>query len=231
MKEGRVVRAMEKEGGLIKTIIAKGLFKKESDLSAFLGMRVETAKGEEGVIASGFGKAGAFKAFFAQGLSEPQPNDPIFLYFQKFVNDPSKKMHQLPNKPKKVLAPSAEPPPPPVVEKEEGAFLVEGGESSSSSSSSNNVVYVERVGEIDAVKPGDMAIVKGLFSMEEDIKKFIGLKVAVQGEEATEGCVVGPFGKGGKSKVQFSSSLTAVLQGRKVTLFVPEALALPETPS
>lgn len=72
---------------------------------------------------------------------------------------------------------------------------------------------------MDNVKPGDLCIVKGLFSMEENIKLFVGMRVVAE-EEGTEGCIVGPFGKGGKAKVQFNSTFTGSI-GSKVTLFVP----------
>lgn len=71
---------------------------------------------------------------------------------------------------------------------------------------------------VDVVKPGDLVIVKGLFALEEDIKLFVGMRVVA--DTGTEGCIVGPFGKGGKSKVQFNSTFSGAA-GTKVTLYVP----------
>lgn len=41
--------------------VGKGLFKKETDISQFVGLRVRTEAGEEGTIQSSFGKSGKFK--------------------------------------------------------------------------------------------------------------------------------------------------------------------------
>jgi selenocysteine-specific elongation factor len=57
------------------TIIGKSLFKKESDMSLFVGLRVHTRAGQVGTIVASFGKGGKFKAHF------PTPNiiDPLFI--------------------------------------------------------------------------------------------------------------------------------------------------------
>lgn len=78
--------------------------------------------------------------------------------------------------------------------------------------------FEERSGVVDVVKPDDLVIVKGLFALEEDIKLFVGMRVVA--DSGTEGCIVGPFGKGGKSKVQFNSTFSGAV-GAKVTLYVP----------
>jgi len=46
-------------------VIAKSLFKKETDMSPFVGLKIHTRTGQEGVIDSSFGKSGKFKATFA----------------------------------------------------------------------------------------------------------------------------------------------------------------------
>lgn len=46
------------------TVIGKSLFKKETDMNLFLGLRVYTRYGQQGVIDSSFGKSGKFKATF-----------------------------------------------------------------------------------------------------------------------------------------------------------------------
>ena len=75
-----------------------------------------------------------------------------------------------------------------------------------------------RFGTVDAVRQGDLVIAKGFFSMEEDIRKYVGLRVVPTEGEAPEGCVVGPFGKGGKAKVQFSSTFAGTV-GTPLTLY------------
>ena len=93
-REG-VVDRVEKDG---TTAVCKGLFKRETDLSPFVGMRVRTAGGNEGTIASSFGKSGKFKVEFRAPLA---PGDrTLTLEFKKYVFDPEKKaMHQPPPPP------------------------------------------------------------------------------------------------------------------------------------
>jgi len=54
-------------------VVGRALFKKETDMSQFVGLRVHTRAGQEGVIESSFGKSGKFKAAFAR----PQCIDPF----------------------------------------------------------------------------------------------------------------------------------------------------------
>ncbi|ELR21543.1 selenocysteinespecific elongation factor, putative [Acanthamoeba castellanii str. Neff] len=54
------------------TVIGRGFFKKETDLTIFLGLKVEASTGEVGVLESPFGKTGKFKVHFPQGV----PKDP-----------------------------------------------------------------------------------------------------------------------------------------------------------
>ena len=72
------------------------MFKKESDLTAFLGMRVWTPKNECGVIEGGFGKSGKFKVYFSDG-TKSEANDKLALRFKKYVFEhdaQAKKMQQ-----------------------------------------------------------------------------------------------------------------------------------------
>jgi selenocysteine-specific elongation factor len=48
--------------------ICKGMFKRETDLSLFQGMKVFTDRCEEGTISGWFGKSGKFKVFFKDGV-------------------------------------------------------------------------------------------------------------------------------------------------------------------
>lgn len=47
------------------SIIGRNFFKKETDMSLFVGMKIFTKYGQEGVIDAPFGKSGKFKATFA----------------------------------------------------------------------------------------------------------------------------------------------------------------------
>jgi selenocysteine-specific elongation factor len=53
----------------VKTVIGKGMFKKETDMTIFQGLRVFTSRGEIGTIAGAFGKSGKFKVCLKDGVS------------------------------------------------------------------------------------------------------------------------------------------------------------------
>ena len=80
------------------TVIGKGMFKKETDLTMFTGMKVWTKRGEVGTIEGGFGKSGKFKVHFPDGVA-PQGDGGeairLFLRFKRYVFDKeAKKMIQ-----------------------------------------------------------------------------------------------------------------------------------------
>jgi len=52
------------------TIIGKDLFKKETRIDLFVGLKVQLSTGEWGTIESPFGQSGKFKAYFPGGLGE-----------------------------------------------------------------------------------------------------------------------------------------------------------------
>jgi selenocysteine-specific elongation factor len=104
-------------------VIGRSLFKKETDMSQFVGLKVHTRAGQEGVIDSSFGKSGKFKATFANpnkassfaaalgagktlsearlapSLSTPPPpinaGDVLFLHSRKYIfSDSSSRFSQ-----------------------------------------------------------------------------------------------------------------------------------------
>ena len=96
-------------------VIGKSMFKKETNMSLFAGMKVHLSTGESGVIEGGFGQSGKFKIRIPAGLQEstqsqmkekskkkndsgpPNDNNPpitITLDFKKYIFDPQKKMIQ-----------------------------------------------------------------------------------------------------------------------------------------
>ena len=90
-REGRIER-IEKDG---MTAVCTGLFKKETDLSLFTGMRVTSAGGAEGEISGSFGKTGKIKIRFKDGLAESDgPKSAVVLTFKKYAFDEDKGMHQ-----------------------------------------------------------------------------------------------------------------------------------------
>ena len=63
-REGVVERVQD--GG--RTAICKGMFKKETDINIFTGLRVTASTGACGTIEGAFGKSGKFKVYFPDGL-------------------------------------------------------------------------------------------------------------------------------------------------------------------
>jgi len=55
-KEGLVERQADQT-----TVVCRGLFKKESKVDAFVGLKVSLSSGESGFIEGGFGQSGKFK--------------------------------------------------------------------------------------------------------------------------------------------------------------------------
>lgn len=118
-KEGQVERVTDDY-----TVIGRNLFKKETNLQLFVGLKVTLSTGETGVIEGGFGQSGKFKIRVQEGLSsetkqllsstskkkgkgggkggpaneeEPKTDSQpvgIHLHFKRYVFDPHKKMVQ-----------------------------------------------------------------------------------------------------------------------------------------
>lgn len=114
-KEGQVERVADDY-----TVIGRSLFKKETNLQLFLGLKVTLSTGETGVIEGGFGQSGKFKIRVPEGLrpetksllsstskkkgkgggkgeEEPKTESQhinINLHFKRYVFDPHKKMTQ-----------------------------------------------------------------------------------------------------------------------------------------
>uniref|UniRef100_A0A3B4B9C7 Selenocysteine-specific elongation factor n=1 Tax=Periophthalmus magnuspinnatus TaxID=409849 RepID=A0A3B4B9C7_9GOBI len=125
----RIYKTKQKEGQVERvtddyTVIGRSLFKKETNLQLFVGLKVTLSTGETGVIEGGFGQSGKFKIRIQEGLlpetkqllnstskkkgksgskgqtSEEEPKAEstqpvsIHLNFKRYVFDPHKKMVQ-----------------------------------------------------------------------------------------------------------------------------------------
>ncbi|XP_035517452.1 selenocysteine-specific elongation factor [Morone saxatilis] len=118
-KEGQVERVTDDY-----TVIGRNLFKKETNLQLFVGLKVTLSTGETGVVEGGFGQSGKFKIRVQEGLcaetkqllsstskkkgkggskggpaneEEPKTDSQpvnIHLHFKRYVFDPHKKMVQ-----------------------------------------------------------------------------------------------------------------------------------------
>lgn len=95
----KVYKLKRKEGGIDRvadehTIIGKNLFKKETDINLFVGLKVQrTSNGDVGVIESAFGKSGKFKVYFANG-GQTDPSGNLILEFKRFLYTDGKKIYQ-----------------------------------------------------------------------------------------------------------------------------------------
>lgn len=125
----RIYKAKHKEGQVERvtddyTVIGRSLFKKETNLQLFVGLKVTLSTGETGVIEGGFGQSGKFKIRVQEGLrpetkqllssvskkkgkseskggpaneEEPKADSQpvtVHLHFKRYVFDPHKKMVQ-----------------------------------------------------------------------------------------------------------------------------------------
>ncbi|XP_028261454.1 selenocysteine-specific elongation factor [Parambassis ranga] len=123
----RIYKIKQKEGQVERvtddyTVIGRNLFKKETNLQLFVGLKVTLSTGETGVIEGGFGQSGKFKIRIQEGLhpetkqllsstskkkgksgnkpaNEEEPKGDsqpvnIHLHFKRYVFDPHKKMVQ-----------------------------------------------------------------------------------------------------------------------------------------
>jgi len=95
----RVYKVKRREGVIERfadshTVIGKGLFKKETDFTQFLGLTVRGPGGAVGTLQSSFGKSGKVKVVFKSELPTDMPEKSLVLEFKRFVFDKSKKILQ-----------------------------------------------------------------------------------------------------------------------------------------
>ena len=174
-------------------VFGSDLFKKETNMKIFIGMKLVTQAGEVGEIKSSFGTDGNFRVHFPAG-TEAKVGDPLILLYKRYLHDVTKAMHQDLELPSARSGSRIE-----VVKKK----------------SKKNEPGVNKFGLVDSVK-GDvlkngkhnMAIVSGLFAPEINIKERVGAVVVVPGT-GEAGAIVGPFGKAGKCKVVFENGISA----------------------
>ncbi|GJP34601.1 hypothetical protein CLOM_g19027 [Closterium sp. NIES-68] len=96
----RVFKLKSREGVIDRVVdshslIGRGLFKKETDITKFVGLRVTTVEGTQGTIQSPFGKSGKFKVVFQSALpKEAIAGAPLHLVFKRLLFDKTKQMLQ-----------------------------------------------------------------------------------------------------------------------------------------
>jgi len=69
IKTGEIDRVLTKD-----TLIAKNLFRKETNMNLFTNMKVTLPNGNTGTTVSSFGKSGKFKVLFPSGFGYPEDN-------------------------------------------------------------------------------------------------------------------------------------------------------------
>ena len=71
------------------------MFKKETDLSLFQNMEVQTGTGAVGTVAGSFGKSGKFKVSFRTAVSKEEQGNPeankLVMRFRKYIFDDDKR--------------------------------------------------------------------------------------------------------------------------------------------
>ena len=185
-------------------------------MTTFVGMKLETDKGDIGVIQSSFGTSGKFKVFFPTG-TDVREGDKLHLRFKRYANDPKKAMHQDAVLPKERVGTRLDPA---GKKKKRGktdsqsksnAPKKNGTDSSAAAKATSGSVTTS--GEIVSLKgdPVDgkheVVIVAGFFSPEINIREHAGRGVKFVGDDSVIGKVDGPFGKAGKCKVSFEGGL------------------------
>lgn len=201
-KLGDAHRRTDDEKVVRYEIFGSDLFKAETNMKLFIGMKLMTERGEIGEIKSSYATSGGFRVFFPGG-TEAKEGEGLILRFKRYANDPHKSMVQDINLPDSRPGTRIE------IDKPKKGKKLEKG--------------VSRFGEVVSVK-GDildngkssMAIVSGLFSQEVNIKEKAGWKVLIPSTKE-EGNIAGPFGKAGKCKVLFPNGVSATV-GAKAEL-------------
>mmetsp|Transcript_15237 Transcript_15237/g.36561 ORF Transcript_15237/g.36561 Transcript_15237/m.36561 type:complete len:1010 (-) Transcript_15237:95-3124(-) len=217
-------------------VFGTDLFKKETNMTQFVGLLVETDSGDVGNIQSSFGTSGKFRVSFPAG-TDIREGDPLYLRFKRYANDPKKAIHQDGKLPPARTGSRVDPP----VKKKKNRGKNANQNANQNAPQSNTANKTQQnnstpkrdrnsavSGEVVKLK-GDildngkknMAIVSGFFSMEDDISEYKGRKV-ISASTEEEGVIDGSFGKMGKCKVLFKNGISAEI-GSQVTMIGNDA--------
>jgi selenocysteine-specific elongation factor len=191
-------------------VFGSDLFKKETNMKVFLGMKVLTNRGEVGEIKSSFGTSGKFRVFFPAG-TEAREGDSLILRFKRFANDPDKAMHQDINLP--AARPGSR------IEPQKKGKKKAGGKVDLPEGVKTEGEVASMKGDVLENGKHDTAIIAGFFAPEVDIRQKVGWKVVIPSTSET-GTIWGPFGKAGKCKVSFEDGVSASAVGTKAKLII-----------
>lgn len=183
-------------------VFGDDLFKAETNMKPFVGMKLETEKGDIGEIKSSFGTSGKFRVLFPGG-TEAKEGDVLILKFKRYTQDTTKEMYQDTQLPAARCGARLEIQP---KKKSPKAIATVKGE-------------VEKIkGELLENGKFNMAIITGFFSPEVDIRERVGARVVILSTK-DEGKIAGPFGKAGKCKVIFDEGISAETAGTIAELY------------
>jgi selenocysteine-specific elongation factor len=175
-------------------VFGSDLFKKETNMKLFIGMKLLTPAGDVGEIKSSFGTSGQFRVYFPGG-TEVKEGDSLVLPYKRYLHDSDKAMHQDLQLPPARSGNRVE------VENKKKTKKKEPG--------------VHKNGEVASLKGErlengklNMAIISGFFAPEINIKEKAGWRVVIP-STGEEGFILGPFGKAGKCKVSFQRGISA----------------------
>jgi selenocysteine-specific elongation factor len=199
-------------------VFGSDLFKKETLLKPFLGMKLVTSpSGDIGELKSAFGTSGKFRVYFPAGTTARE-GDVLRLPFKRFAHDAEKKMRQ-----DDWILPAARPgsrmDPPASKKKKKVNIEATGtvdkfkGDPITDDDDSPNAVANNR----NKKKKFSMAIVSGFFGPETDIRQKRGQKVRIPSTQE-EGEITGPFGKAGKCIVSFIEGISESAVGARAEL-------------
>lgn len=190
-------------------------------MSQFVGLLMETDRGDIGSIQSSFGTSGKFRVNFPAG-TDIKEGDPLYLRFKRYANDPKKAIHQDGSLPRARPGSRVDVPIKKKKSKTKNGAAHGGLATGDGGTAKNDVIGSNgsndkdvKFGEVDKLK-GDvlpngkhtMSIVSGLFSMADDINKHKGRRVVCTTTEE-EGVVDGSFGKMGKCRCLFEDGISA----------------------
>jgi selenocysteine-specific elongation factor len=192
------------DGKIVRYEVFGGdLFKKETLLKPFLGMKLVTPQGDIGELKSAFGTSGKFRIYFPAGTTVRE-GEALVMPFKRFVHDAEKKMRQ-----EDLILPKARPGSRIETTKGKKGANKGGGGAGSSNSKPEATGQIEKV-KGDKLENGKypQAIVAGFFQPQDDIRERVGqvVKIPSTGEQGT---IAGAFGKAGKCKVAFEEGVSA----------------------
>lgn len=225
-------------------VFGTNLFKKETNMTQFVGLLIETDRGDVGSIQSSFGTSGKFRVNFPGG-TDIREGDSLYLRFKRYANDPKKAIHQDGSLPPARTGSRVDPPAKKKKNKAKNGNVASLPQSTNNNKSpqtaanrsastdapsdgkatSNAPVFGEIIklkGDMLEDGKSTMAIVSGLFSMEDDIAQYKGRKVVSLSSGGEEGVVDSSFGKMGKCKVLFPNGISGAVMGSRVKMLGKE---------